>query len=224
MSAPFVWSQTAGHGVNMLDPKVEDVDFKEICFHLAGLNRWSGGASSPVSVAFHTLICFEEAKADPDPMIAAFMLAHDAHEYVIGEIPRPSALAIGEIAEEWMPGIGRRLVRNSIHNLKERHDLAIWHAAGLPEPTAAQKIRIKHYDNISLITEARDFGLKMHESWGDILQSVPSKRVYCEGYFGPSRRIVAAKLYARMELAFPSLFNALMGVVVKDLGLERLAA
>lgn len=218
-----VWSQTAGHGVNMLDPKVEDVDFKEICFHLAGLNRWSGGASSPVSVAFHELICFEEAKADPDPMIAAYMLIHDCHEYVIGEIPRPAALALAEIAEGLQGGIGRYLVQDSLLALKERHDHAILTAAGLRTPTTEQRKRIKHYDNISLVTEARDFGLKMHESWGPILQSVPSKRVYCEGYFGPTPAIVAAKLYARMELAFPALFARKMGLSMRGLADERLA-
>jgi hypothetical protein len=215
-----------GREIIMSSPKAEDVDFEEICLQLADLNRFAGATRIPISVAFHSLICFELAKNDPDPLLPAYMLIHDCHEQRVGEITRPAALGIADVAHELFGVPAAGIVKDAIRELKHRHDLVIWYAAGLPEPTPEQEKRIKHYDNRALMTEARDFGVEPKSSWEvfGINGIEPSERIYSDGYFGWNRELVAAKLYARMQMAFPSLFNALMGVVVKDLGLDRLAA
>jgi hypothetical protein len=96
----------------ILDPKPEEVVLGDVAHHLAIMPRWGGASQILYPVASHVLRVrdlilwvFENAPewgpfAHVHPsfydLCAAFGLLHDAHEYVLGDVPRPiKAMLLG---------------------------------------------------------------------------------------------------------------------------------
>ena len=172
----MIWTQTRnGNAFNLLHPAVEDINFQEIADTLAGVYRWCGSARRDVSVAMHTLIAVDAAPEALKP----YVLLHDAHEAFMGDITTPAQKAIAAIAVELAtlgqvknPERAGRIVEIAIEGLKRRMDTVIFKAANLPMPTKEQSQGIKLADQISLMTERRDFLMPPPRRWDEVLEKI----------------------------------------------------
>src|SRR5690606_34633187 len=92
----MTWVLThSGQKVDLLDPDPSTIRLEDIAWHLAHINRFTGGA--PWSVAAHSILTVRLAHdANLTPYQRLWLLLHDAHEYVTGDIPHPMKVLIGE--------------------------------------------------------------------------------------------------------------------------------
>lgn len=146
-----------GHGIDLLNPRAEDISFEVIAEHLAKENRYNGATRGVTySVAQHSVHCAELALAETnDEALAARLLLHDGHEAFFGDDVTPKKKALGVIVATF--GVLSRHIEDSFAVLTNRMDAAIYEAAGLPWPDDLDmKARIHHYDRLLLATEWRD--------------------------------------------------------------------
>lgn len=195
----MIWMQTRyGKAFDLLNPDPALVDFEEIAFTLAHLNRYAGNFEKAISVGQHTLIACDAADEADKP----YLLIHDAHETYIGDIPTPVALALA--AHAGMNG-GKAwdvVVSNAIADLKRSLDVAIFTAAGLPMPSPFLRQRIRSADLRALQTERRDFLAKCLRPWAPEVEAhAPLTKVY---RMRPAA-IVAEELHARFKRYLPAL-------------------
>lgn len=77
-----------GRSFNVIAPKAEDIDIKDIAYALSNLCRWGGHSRGFFSVAQHcitgTLRLLEK-----DPAHALQFLLHDASEAYLVDVPKP---------------------------------------------------------------------------------------------------------------------------------------
>ncbi len=71
---------------------VDDICIEDIAHSLARQIRFNGHTDQPYTVAQHSVIC--GLKAPVEHSLAA--LLHDAHEYIIGDIPSPVIQWLGK--------------------------------------------------------------------------------------------------------------------------------
>jgi len=163
----------SGHMVDLLHPRVADINFVEIADALAKLNRYAGNSTSPISVAQHTLIACDAATTPMKP----YVLLHDAHEAFIGDITRPAWAAIEwEFEKDYEDATPLRL---ALGRVKDRLDRAIHAKAGLAEPTPATMIAIAQADLTALVTERRDFLCHSDMPWAaEVEAASPLAKVY----------------------------------------------
>lgn len=173
MSAAWMQGRR-GRPIELVRPTPEEVDFRDIADQLAQINRFSGAAQKPISVAQHTLIAFEAAPLEARPWV----LLHDAHEARINDITTPMKAALFEVAEQLVRN-GGRLMRATLSTIALRHDEAIHAAAGLAMPDARLKEAIRRADIIALQTERRDFVGPSARAWApDIEAARPLRAVF----------------------------------------------
>jgi hypothetical protein len=170
-----IWAQSLqGKRIDLVEPAADLVDFDEIAVTLSHTVRYAGNAQKPINVAQHTLLVCEAGPQELLPWLAL----HDAHEAYIGDITTPTAKAIAHFAGRIRHG-GDIAVRDAIAHLKEMHDIAIHSAAGLPMPTAEQRVAIRKADLIALATERRDFLNTCAHRWDEAVeQTRPLPRVH----------------------------------------------
>lgn len=191
-----------GRAVELVSPVSEQVDFHESCNALADINRFAGAARSPVSVAFHTLVGLDMCPESLKPWWAI----HDFHEAPLGDWLTPAQRALEEVAHEIAGARGKQIVRDSLHSLKRRHDIAIHIAAGLALPDETQREQIRKLDLICLVTERRDFMRPPPAPWGyETEASMVSSIHYSAGHFGATPIMVAQKLYLKLLKLLPGL-------------------
>lgn len=197
MSSP--WMQVlSGRPLELLDPLVCEVDFREIAQSLAQINRYTGHAMQPVSVGFHTLVALDLA---PEPL-KALVLLHDAHEARVGDTATPMKEATEAMAERLYGADAVRVVRGTRKALEAAHDAAIHLAAGLPLPTEAQAAEIKRIDLRALLTERRDYLAPAARPWFvDTLGLQPNPR---KRRWQPADK-VADELFAKFQRYLPAL-------------------
>jgi len=176
-SPPFGnWKQTwSGRAFPMDGFTFADIDlFGDVAESLARVCRYGGHVQGPsFSVAQHCVLGSDAAIEETgDVAVAAYVLLHDAHEFIIGDITTPRA--------RWFMSIERQLygtsevVRNVIVTAKQRLDEAIWRAAGLPTPTRQQRDIIKAFDIRLLATEKRQLLAASPHGWGwDVENAAP---------------------------------------------------
>jgi len=196
----LTWAQSLrGNALELVEPTVEQVDFREIAETLATLNRYTGCAQIPISVAQHTIICCENAPVEIRPWI----LLHDCHEAGrVGDIGTPQLEAFCKIAEQMYGLTASDIVRATIDEAKRRHDLVIHRAAGLPMPTPEQRAVIKRLDLAALATERRDFLNRSKRAWHPAVEAAqPFRKVY--RYVPPA--MAAESLYGAFCAYLPSL-------------------
>jgi hypothetical protein len=79
----------------LIDPA--SISQQDIAHHLAAINRYTGAASRPISVAEHSLLVLEILKiygvTDPSVLLAG--LLHDAHEAYITDLSSPMKQLVG---------------------------------------------------------------------------------------------------------------------------------
>lgn len=197
----MTWMQTLyGGAFDLLDPRPDMVNFREIAWALAHINRYCGHANKPVSVALHTMIvCLCGAEVD-----RPYLLLHDAAEAYTGDLISPMKVALGNFP---MP------VMKQMERLQERCDAAIFAAAALSAPTPETSARVKHADLRALKTERRDFLARAPKSWGRHIDAVEPygdmkalKALYRAADKGPI--YMADRLASEFEQCLPSLKRA----------------
>jgi len=192
MTRPDIWAQTkSGRAVDLLRPDPATIDFGDIAWHLAHINRYAGATRRPVSVAYHTLMGLTFC----DESLAPYWLIHDAHEAYTGEIPSPMkrALAAGG-------GAGVGLIESAL-------DGAICAAAGLPvEGMIAARESVARIDLRCLVTERRDFLSCSPRPWGAPIEAAtPDHEIWRGDEWGVSPSDVAGSLARAFRRHLPAL-------------------
>lgn len=92
------WIQTAPSNTRfyLADPRPEEIRIEDVAYHLAGINRYTGG--SRISVAQHCVVASRMARRHYTPAqypernvqwLPAKMLVHDSHESFYGDASSP---------------------------------------------------------------------------------------------------------------------------------------
>ena len=176
MSVATVLTLANGKGIDLTDPKPDDIDFSVIAEHLAKEKRYNGatpGVEYPV--AQHCVIGADAAFADTKNRdLAAYVLLHDAHEAFLKDDTTPKKRALAETAAANF-GILAEEIIGSFDMLTERFDVAVHTAAGLPwPPEPAMKAAIKSYDLALFVTEWRDLMRAIpHPNWNEYRSTEP---------------------------------------------------
>lgn len=147
------WIQTAsGRTFDLLNPRPEDICVEDIAHHLASINRYTGAARRPYTVAQHS--CYV-AQLLPQRLRLAGLL-HDASEAYTGDWSSPLKVAVRELCPDLIPKLLKPIER------------AVEEAFGLTWLTEADHAAIKHADLVMLATEKRDLmPLDNRPGWGD---------------------------------------------------------
>ncbi|WGD31239.1 hypothetical protein AncyloWKF20_05290 [Ancylobacter sp. WKF20] len=169
------WAQSLrGRAIDLVNPRVEDIDFREMADVLANINRYGGNALHTITVAHHTLIALKAARQrHATPLLQAFVVLHDGHEWMLGDQITPVTQAQAFVADEMFGPTERDRELGAREELKRRHDRAIWEAAGLPVPTNDQRGFITLCDLVALNTERRDFLAPCARPWSVDFKSHP---------------------------------------------------
>lgn len=126
----------AGIGQQLNAPTIE-----EIAHALAQINRFTGHASRPYSVAEHSLLVATiAAHEDASPVAQLAALLHDAHEAYVGDVSSPAKWAIGQPWEVF----------------EHHQEVAVHNALGIRSAMVSHRADIKRWDLIALATERRD--------------------------------------------------------------------
>jgi uncharacterized protein len=133
---------TTGRRLDLAAPRPGDIVAADIASALAQINRFTGHAQRPYSVAEHSLLVCHIAehlyRLDVHGLLAALM--HDAHEAYCGDLSSPAKESIGE---PWRQFEGR--VQHATHTAFALHAASSMH-----------RDAIKRCDLIALATERRD--------------------------------------------------------------------
>lgn len=137
------WITTATGRCMSLDlPHPRDVMPLDIAWHLAQINRFTGAARRPYSVAEHSLLVSEIAERemglDVHGQFAA--LLHDAHEAYTNDLSSPAKQTIGQ---PW-------------HQFEQVLETAVRQAMATIASSAVHRDAIKRADLMALATERRD--------------------------------------------------------------------
>lgn len=182
------WLQTySGKGFDLLDPKAEQIDIRDIAHALAIVNRYTGHTYRPYSVAQHSVNVARHAGGWDGANYtrlpeARYGLLHDASEAYLNDIASPLKALLPEYEK-----------------LEEKVSLAILLKFGLAgELTEAVEESVRRSDLIMLMTEKRDLMGPSPEDW-----NIP---------FEPDLQAIEPKVWRTAEtdflLAFSILFPA----------------
>ena len=97
-----------GRCIDLLNPTPDDIDVKDLEWHLSAVNRWVGATGSAISVAEHSVLV-ASLFTDPYDQLAA--LTHDASEGYLGDVTRSLKALLPEyrkIEEAWMGVMAER--------------------------------------------------------------------------------------------------------------------
>lgn len=139
----MTWILTATAQPFELDmPRIAQVNIMDIAWALSQINRFTGHALRPYSVAEHSLlvaeICEREHQLDAHGLMAA--LLHDAHEAYCGDLSSP----------------GKQVLGNAWHDFERRLQGTVTSAFALHTAAQVHRTAIKQADLAALATERRD--------------------------------------------------------------------
>lgn len=168
MSAATLLTLANGRHVDLLNPKVEDVDFNVLAEHLGKENRFNGATRGCCySVAQHCVIGADAILKDGGTETeAAYFLLHDGAEAIWKDDPTPKKRAIAERLQDRC-GVLAQDILDELDGIVDDMDGVIHQAAGLPWPPTQDQLRIVNlYDKILFVTEWRDLmaGIE-HPNW-----------------------------------------------------------
>ena len=95
----MTWMLTAtGATVDLRWMRGEDISLLDIAHHLAQINRYTGAASRPYSVAEHSVLVVEllERAGYSNPSVLQAALMHDAHEAYTTDLSTPMKQVLGD--------------------------------------------------------------------------------------------------------------------------------
>jgi hypothetical protein len=136
-----------GLQVPLLNPKAHDIQLRDIAHHLATINRFSGAAQLPLSVAQHSCLVAEILERGMTPRHALLGLLHDAHEAYLQDMPTPVKVAL----------FGSTGLPTDRDELEDGFDMAILAHFGIRPPDAKEREAIHLIDEVAFVTEWRDF-------------------------------------------------------------------
>lgn len=86
-----------GHECSLQFPTHDDIDIERVAHSLAQINRFTGHAARPYSVAEHSLLVLDIAERllDLDVHGQLVALLHDAHESITNDVSTPAKQEIG---------------------------------------------------------------------------------------------------------------------------------
>lgn len=174
-----IWKPTiSGGAMTLASITANDIDLHgDVAETLARICRFGGAVpGNAYSVAQHCVLMSDAAIEEiGDPGIAAYCLVHDAHGYVVGDIVTPVARWLSLLEAE-LYGTSD-VVRTLIATAKARIDLAVWRAAGLPQPSPAQRDTVAAYDIRMLAAEKRQLLMPSPRSWGAAIETAQPIRM-----------------------------------------------
>jgi len=118
------------------NPKIEDIDIRDIVHGLSNTCRYNGQCEYFFSVAQHSLNCAEYAAKKHSNRLQLLCLLHDAAEAYVSDIPAPIKPLIPEFAR----------IEDSIMRV-------IYEAFNIVPPSPSEYLVIKEIDKIMLETE-----------------------------------------------------------------------
>jgi hypothetical protein len=149
----------SGREIDLIYPRQGDILMSDIAHSLAQINRFTGHARRPYSVAEHSLLVCEIAqrvyRLDAHGLFAALM--HDAHEAYCGDVASP---AKGLLHTPWEYLEGR--LQNTVRN-----------AFALQGPAYEYRAAIKSADTIALATERAQLMPPSPSIWPILLHVEP---------------------------------------------------
>jgi hypothetical protein len=156
-----------GRGIDLREPRPEDMDFVSIAEHLAKEKRYNGATPGvEYSVAEHSVRgCDAILREIGDRTLAAYFLLHDCHEAFLKDDTTPKKQLIASIAESF--GILREHILSTFDLATYRFDQAIHDAAGLQwPPHSGIAAAVKRWDLRMFVTEWRDLMPSVeHPDW-----------------------------------------------------------
>jgi hypothetical protein len=131
----MTWLLTsAGKTISLAHVGATPISVQEVAYALSHINRFTGHALRPISVAEHSLMVSEIVEREFGVRSAAVLLAalmHDAHEAITGDLSSPMKQLIGpawyeaenRIQHEVLQGFGLLTAFNTSHSVIKRADL-----------------------------------------------------------------------------------------------------
>lgn len=146
------WITTAtGQDLDLALPRPGQINIKDIAHSLSQLNRFTGHASRPYSVAEHSLLVCDIAtnnlQLDVHGQLAA--LLHDAHEAYCGDLHTP----------------GKQLVGQAWYAFERNLERSVHSAFAINAASRAHHDDIKRADLMALAIEHRDLMPKTARAW-----------------------------------------------------------
>ena len=133
---------TSGLYLDLSDPDPQSVRLEDISHALATINRYTGHARRPISVAEHALIVADRLRSQGhDAAVILAGLHHDDHEAYTGDIGRPMKNAV------------RALQAGLLEQIEWRVDAVIFEALRLPV-FPADMAQVKEADEWALSAES----------------------------------------------------------------------
>lgn len=149
----------SGRYVSLLAPTPDDVHEVDLAHHLATINRFTGAAIRPLSVAEHSLLCLHIARMVlkvTDPVVHLCVLLHDAHEAYLQDDTTPKRQAVQQLS--CAAAVAQA-------ELRGRFDRAIGIRFGIQGASEAARDVIRRCDLIALATERRDLVADQARDW-----------------------------------------------------------
>lgn len=124
-----------GTVLDLAQLRLDDIVWSEIAAGLSKIARFNARPSGPAfSVGQHCVMGADAVFTETcDPVAAGYFLLHDAHEALLGEVPRPTADLIGAL----MGARGRQKLASALHTAKAAIDRVVYTRAGLAPPHKA---------------------------------------------------------------------------------------
>ena len=150
----------SGQRIDLPDPKPGQIKINDVASHLSRIPRFCGATQTEWNVAAHSLhVAHLALKDGADNALVLAALLHDAHEFLLSDIPSPIKALIREDSPDGFGPLKRleaRLQRNALMQL-QGHDAFYANAE-----------KIKRWDLMSLATERRDLmhPLAQATHWG----------------------------------------------------------
>ena len=147
MSVPAV-TTASGRQYRLIGPELDVPYFPDVAHHLSQINRYSGACARPYSVAEHSLLCLDIARARGLPLHAQrAVFAHDWHEAYVNDAIGPVKAALHEIA------LANGSNGSDYDELEERHAQHLRSHFGLSEAFRQWGEEVKLCDRVALATE-----------------------------------------------------------------------
>lgn len=139
-----------GVSVDLLSPKVSDIDFPALSRRLSRLARFVGGTRDFYSVAQHSVVVCDLVS----PAARPYALLHDAHEGFFGALTSPLRQALDALMQPYRRDehTSMDMAALAIRNLSFTWDYTIFLAAGFEFPSFEIQREVIEMD--SRVTEA----------------------------------------------------------------------
>lgn len=194
MTTPYL-TTASGQRYRLTGPELDTPRIEDIAHHLAQINRFTGAASRPYSVAEHSLLCEHIAASEgAGPMARLCALMHDAHEAYTSDMASPAKLAMRYLTD-CDTGV---MIGSCYDAFEDNHSWNVRHAFDLLGGFAKHGADVRRWDLIALATERRDLMPNDGDGWG-ILEGVEA--------FGKPHEYVDPKPVVNWEFYKNRFFN-----------------